>query len=81
MKIIKFGAGWCKPCKRLQTVLDNMETPYPFECVDIEQSVDKSSEYGIRMVPTLILVDSEGVEQRRLVGLRTQTEIEDWLSE
>ena len=81
MKLIKFGAGWCRPCARLQSVLNGMDTPYPIDLVDIEDQPEKAGEYGIRMVPTLLLVDADGVEQKRLLGVRTQTEIQEWIDE
>ena len=81
MKIIKFGAGWCRPCSRLKTVLNGMETPYPIELIDIEDQPEKAGEYGIRMVPTLIIVDNDGVEQKRLLGVRSQAEIQEWIDE
>ena len=57
-----------------------MELPYPMESVDIDKNAKKSGEYGIRGVPTLILVTEEGEEQSRLVGLKTSAEIQEWLS-
>lgn len=58
-----------------------MEAPYPVELVDIEDQPEKAGEYGIRMVPTLMLVDNDGVEQRRLLGLKSQAEIQEWIDE
>lgn len=81
MKLIKFGAAWCKPCKRLQTVLDSMETPYPVHIVDIDSDPAKAALYGIRGVPTTLLVDDEGVEQKRFVGIGSVAQIQEWLDE
>jgi len=80
MKILKFSADWCTPCRRIKTVLEEMELPYPVESIDIDKNPEKSGEYGIRGVPTLVLVTKEGKEQRRLVGIKTPAEIQEWLS-
>ena len=81
MKLIKFGAGWCKACHRLKTVLNDMENPYPLELIDIDKDPAKAGEYGIRGVPTLLLVDDEGTEQKRFVGLKSVAQIQEWLDE
>ena len=80
MKILKFSAGWCTPCKRLKHLLKEMVLPYPVEDIDIDQDPGKAGEYGVRGVPTLILVTDEGVEQGRLVGLKTKADIAEWVS-
>lgn len=80
MKILKFSAEWCAPCKMLQKTLDEMALPYPVENIDIDKKPDLAGEFGIRGVPTLILVTSEGNEQGRLVGGQTKATIGEWLS-
>ncbi len=81
MKLIKFSAGWCQPCKRLQAVLDAMDVPYQCDGVDIDKDPAKAAQYGIRGVPTVVLVDAEGVEQKRFVGTKSQSQIQEWLDE
>jgi thioredoxin 1 len=80
MKILKFSAEWCTPCKRLKSVLSEMVLPYPVESVDIDKNPEKAGDYGVRGVPTLILVTDEGTEQGRLVGLKTKADIAEWIS-
>ena len=81
MKIIKFGAGWCKPCERLKAVLATVDTEYEIELVDIEKNPDLASTWGIRLVPTLVLVNDDGTERSRLNGLRSKADIEAWINE
>jgi len=80
MKILKFSAEWCQPCKMLQKTLDEMALPYPVENVDIDKFPDVAGEFGIRGLPTLVLITSEGTEQGRLVGGQTKADIMEWLS-
>ena len=54
MKILKFSAEWCTPCKMLQRTLDEMALPYPVENIDIDKKPDLAGEFGIRGVPTLV---------------------------
>ena len=80
MKILKFSADWCRPCKKLTETLDQMVLPYVVENMDIDAEPGLASEYSVRSVPTMILVDDEGKEQSRLVGPRTKADIGEWLS-
>ena len=80
MKILKFSADWCGPCKMLQKTLDEMVLPYPVESVDIDKQPDLAGEFGIRGVPTMVLLTSEGVEQGRLIGGKSKADIMEWLS-
>lgn len=64
MKILKFYANWCVPCKKLDQVLTGFDT-VPIEKINIEERSDYVQKYQIRNVPTLILVDSEGQELKR----------------
>jgi len=80
MKILKFSADWCGPCKMLQKTLDDMVLPYPVESVDIDKQPELAGEFGIRGVPTMVLLTSEGSEQGRLVGGKSKADIMEWLS-
>ena len=80
MKILKFSADWCRPCKKLTETLDQMVLPYVVENIDIDVEPGLASDYSIRSVPTMILVDDESKEQSRLVGPRTKADIGEWLS-
>lgn len=75
MKLLKFFADWCGPCKALEKTLGNIE----HENIDIELNEELTSKYGIRSIPTLVLVDDEGKEMRRLTGAVTLDEINKFL--
>ena len=80
MKILKFSATWCTPCKNLDRTLEEMAIPYPIQNVDIDRQPELAGEFAIRGVPTLVLITSEGKEQGRLVGGKTKADIMEWLS-
>lgn len=68
MKIIKFSALWCAPCKVIKTMLNGFDA-CPIEDIDIDQNPEKTLEYGVRSVPTMILIDSDGKELWRHSGV------------
>lgn len=67
--IIDFYADWCGPCKSMANTLEQVSEKLGDKIniikVDIEDSPDISSEFEIRSIPTLILInsDKEIVEQ------------------
>lgn len=77
MKILRFTASWCQPCKSLAKNLEEANLSLPIEVVDIDVQSDIAVEYGIRGVPTLVLMD-ENIEVKRLVGSKTVTELKEW---
>ena len=77
-KVIRFTASWCGPCKALKTVLDQVETNIPIEVVDIDEQPDLATEFGIRGVPTLVMME-DNVATKRLVGLKTIQEVEAFI--
>ena len=77
-KVIRFTASWCGPCKALKTVLDQVETDVPVEVIDIDEQPDLATEFGIRSVPTLVMME-DNVATKRLVGLKTIQEVEAFI--
>lgn len=82
MKVLKFYADWCGPCKSLTSVLERMGSAVtvPVEEINIDERNDVAMHYGIRSVPTMILVDDNNSEIRRRVGLMNEAQINEFLS-
>jgi len=76
-RILRFTASWCGPCKALSMNLESANIEMPIEVVDIDVHDDLAREYGIRSVPTLVMLD-ENIEVKRIVGLKTVKELQEW---
>lgn len=69
MKLLKFYADWCGPCHVLSKVMQSWDQ----RVLDIVENVDVDtkagnllcSKYGVRGVPSLILVREDGSEIQR----------------
>jgi|TARA_R110000796_G_scaffold61585_1_gene142501 thioredoxin 1 len=81
MKVLKFSASWCQPCKMLAKTLEGMEVPYEITEIDIDDQPEQAGKYQVRGVPTMVLVDDKGAVVSRLVGLQTAVKIGEWLGE
>ena len=82
MKLLKFHATWCQPCKMLSRVIEDAgdKITMPMEEIDIDQNQDLAVKYGIRGVPTLVIVDEEGKEVSRKSGMLMENQLMEFLS-
>ena len=71
MKLLKFYATWCGPCKGLTKVIENAgdKITVPVEEIDIDQNMDMARKFNIRSVPVMVLTDDSGTEIRRQIGM------------
>ena len=79
-KAIRFTASWCQPCKMLAKTLEDVTTETPIEVIDIDENSELAAKFGIRGVPTLVMLQDD-VETKRLVGIKPLKELEDWLND
>jgi thioredoxin 1 len=61
-------------------LLEDIDTNLPIEVIDIDERSELAVDYGIRSVPTLVMVD-ENNEVRRMVGLATKDKLKNWIEE
>jgi|TARA_R110000744_G_scaffold311782_1_gene419214 thioredoxin 1 len=79
-KIIYFTAPWCGPCRALGPVMDKLSLTIPVHKVNIDNDTEKSTAYSVRNVPTLIKVDDNNNEIKRMVGNKSEQDILNWFN-
>lgn len=70
MKYLYFSAPWCGPCKMFGPVMDKVAQEVPVQKVNVDTDTMITTEYAIRNVPTVVLVNSAGKELARKVGVQ-----------
>ncbi len=76
-RILRFTASWCGPCQGFALNLETASLNLPIELIDIDIHNDIAQEYGVRSVPTLVMLD-ENTEVKRLIGSRTVNQLQEW---
>jgi thioredoxin-like negative regulator of GroEL len=76
-RILRFTASWCNPCQGLAMNLETANLGLPIEVVDIDMHSDVAQEYGVRSVPTLVMLD-ENIEVKRIIGSKTVNQLQEW---
>jgi len=82
MKVLKFYADWCASCSILTSIIKNAEDKLPLkvENVNIDENVFMATNFGVRSIPTLILVDDQEKEIKRQTGVLKEQQLIDWMS-
>jgi SPBc2 prophage-derived thioredoxin-like protein yosR len=69
-KLIKFEKENCKPCEFVTQYLNSKGVE--FEAINAYNDPMRASKMKVRSVPTLMLIDTEGNEIKRIVGYNPQ---------
>lgn len=84
MKVIKFGASWCGPCRTVGPILHEVVNEIgniELEDIDIEENEELIQQYKVKSVPTIVLIDNDGKELSRKTGSLSKNQLTDWLNE
>jgi thioredoxin len=71
--LVDFWAPWCGPCQMLGPIIDEISTEMEKEVkvvkVNVDESPEVSSKYGVSGIPTVILF-KDGEIAETIVGFR-----------
>ena len=69
MKYLYFSAPWCGPCKQLAPKMEEVAETVTVEKILVDENQEITQQYGIRNIPTVVLIDENGTELERFVGV------------
>jgi thioredoxin 1 len=76
--LVDFWAPWCRPCRALEPILEQLDVPVSRVNVDEEPGI--AARYDVLSLPTVILFFG-GEARGSVVGLRPRAHFEQWLAD
>jgi len=81
MKFLYFSAPWCGPCKMLGPVMNRVAEKHEVVKINVDEQPNVASHYGVRNIPTVILVDNEGNIVDKAIGTKKEQDYYDMFEE
>jgi len=76
--LVDFWAEWCGPCKMIAPLLDELADEYDGKVkignVNIDEQQALATKYGIRAIPTLLLIN-KGQVAEQMVGAKSKRDL------
>ena len=77
-QLFYFSADWCEPCQTLGPIMDQVSQKITVQKINIDYEADITSKYGVKSIPTVVLVEN-GQEVRRFTGARSYQQVLDFI--
>lgn len=80
--LVDFWAEWCGPCKAIAPALEELSIELAGKLkivkVNVDESADLAGEYGIRSIPTLLVLKN-GAVAAQMVGSMSKAQLKSKL--
>ncbi len=81
--LLDFYADWCGPCQVIKPIIDELANDFKDKAiigkVDVDESAELANKFGVRSIPTLLLIKNGEVVERK-VGVVPKAELADLLN-
>ena len=75
IKVKRFTASWCGPCRILAPIFEQFEASFPdviFETIDVDEDKEAAAENFVTSIPTVIFT-KDGVAKQRFTGVQPKS--------
>ena len=75
VKVKRFTAAWCGPCKQLAPLFEQLKTSFPnvvFETIDVDTNKESAQSNFVTSIPTVIF-EKDGLAKQRFVGVQPKS--------
>lgn len=83
--LVDFFAEWCGPCKAMAPALEQIASELKGKVkvvkIDVDQSPEITTKYGIRAMPTLLIFKNGEVAGQHVGALVQKRKLEEWLGQ
>ena len=78
VKVLKFTAAWCGPCKTLAPIIEQLRTEMnvDIEDKDIDSNMELARDFNIISIPTMVDLKNDK-EVDRIIGLSNKKHIQN----
>ena len=77
--ILYFTADWCGPCKQTRPIVEELNREQimaKFFIVDVDSEIEMTQDFGIRSIPTFVVM-KDNKEIHRVTGAQTRQQLEE----
>lgn len=81
LKLLKFGASWCNPCKMQKAELGNNPIGIDIQEIDIDSTAPEDMEliqrYKIMSIPNMIIINNNDEVMARFIGYTSSNKVKE----
>ena len=85
LKLLKFSASWCGPCKMQKEELEKNPIGIDIQEIDIDSTAPEDMElverYRIMSIPNMVIIDNHDIVQARFIGYTTSDKIKQAIAD
>jgi len=75
-RVLYFSAPWCGPCRMFKPVIESLKSEgISVTAIDVDSDKLTVDKYGVRSVPTTIILNTDGSVHMRLTGAKSKQEL------